>query len=98
MSGCHNGLSGGDAGEYTLNTYAGIRSIVIARQSGFQQTRGRDYEWFDAPTRAYADQFIAIGRNRNLDQPGCIKQYLYRRFLRYGQCYLFCYHQHDFTE
>ena len=28
MSGCHNGLSGGDAGEYTLNTYLGIMKIV----------------------------------------------------------------------
>ena len=28
MSGCHNGLSGGDAGQYTLNTYAGIMKIV----------------------------------------------------------------------
>ncbi|MFI5155578.1 MAG: c-type cytochrome [Chitinophagales bacterium] len=30
MSGCHNGLSGGDAGQYTLNTYAGIKAIVKA--------------------------------------------------------------------
>ncbi|MBS1915396.1 MAG: hypothetical protein JST87_03905 [Bacteroidetes bacterium] len=28
MSGCHNGTSGGDAGDYTLNTYAGIMKIV----------------------------------------------------------------------
>ncbi len=28
MSGCHNGISGGDAGEYTLNTYSGILAIV----------------------------------------------------------------------
>jgi hypothetical protein len=34
MSGCHNGLSGGDAGEYTLNTFAGIKKIVIAGNAG----------------------------------------------------------------
>jgi len=30
MSGCHNGLSTGDAGDYTLNTYAGILKTVKA--------------------------------------------------------------------
>jgi hypothetical protein len=34
MSGCHNGLSGGDAGEYTLNTYTGIKKIVIPGNAG----------------------------------------------------------------
>ena len=33
MSGCHNGTSGGDAGEYTLNTYAGIKKIVSSGNS-----------------------------------------------------------------
>jgi len=28
MSGCHDGVSRGDAGQYTLNTYAGIKAIV----------------------------------------------------------------------
>src|SRR5579859_1329469 len=28
QSGCHNGSSGGDAGDYTLNTYAGIMALV----------------------------------------------------------------------
>ncbi|MBS1600415.1 MAG: hypothetical protein JST75_19455 [Bacteroidetes bacterium] len=30
MSGCHDGLSRGDAGQYTLNTYSGIMAIVRA--------------------------------------------------------------------
>ena len=30
MTGCHNGISGGDAGDYTLNTYSGIMKIVSA--------------------------------------------------------------------
>ena len=30
MTGCHNGTSGGDAGDYTLNTYSGIMRIVSA--------------------------------------------------------------------
>ena len=30
MSGCHNGVSGGDAGDYTLNIYTGIMRIVSA--------------------------------------------------------------------
>jgi hypothetical protein len=34
MSGCHNGLSSGDAGETTLNTYAGIRAIVSPGNPG----------------------------------------------------------------
>ncbi|MDO6432877.1 hypothetical protein Q4E93_19875 [Flavitalea sp. BT771] len=34
QSGCHNGLTGGDAGEYTLNTYAGIRNIVRPGNAG----------------------------------------------------------------
>jgi hypothetical protein len=33
-TGCHNGTSGGDAGEYTLNTYAGIMKIVKAGNPG----------------------------------------------------------------
>lgn len=28
QAGCHNGLTRGDAGQYTLNTYAGIRQLV----------------------------------------------------------------------
>ena len=28
MTGCHNGTSGGDAGDYTLNTYSGIMKTV----------------------------------------------------------------------
>ena len=34
QSGCHNGSSGGDAGEYTLNTYAGITAIVKPGNAG----------------------------------------------------------------
>jgi mono/diheme cytochrome c family protein len=34
MSGCHNGLGGGDAAQYTLNTYAGIKAIVKAGNPG----------------------------------------------------------------
>jgi len=30
MTGCHDGISGGDAGDYTLNTYSGIMKIVSA--------------------------------------------------------------------
>jgi len=34
QSGCHNGNSGGDAGDYTLNTYAGILRLVQAGNAG----------------------------------------------------------------
>jgi len=34
QAGCHNGQTGGDAGDYTLNTYAGIRQIVQPGNAG----------------------------------------------------------------